>query len=157
MTLTRDILRIVLSVLIGPLIGGIAFFAGADLYETAVAHVPPVFAHPDPTHLIGPLIFFSFFMGLIPALLSGIVTTIIAHRTHSRRRRLLYSAIAGAILSGVLVGWVVVTGDTSIAPPPVFITIAALSGGLAALIVVLIVEQVGRRHHRHVAPPPDAG
>jgi hypothetical protein len=141
----RDILRVALSLLLGPIVGGIVFFAAAALYETAIAHAPvTVLSAPDPSHLIGPIIFFSYFLGCLPALLTGIAASIIAHRTRSTAWRLVLSTIAGALASVVIIGWVVVNGDTSIAPPPIFIAVAAVSGGVAALVVMVIAERIGR-------------
>jgi hypothetical protein len=141
----RDLQRIVFNLVLGPLIGGMLFFVAAALYELAVAPPPdgaPIL-HFDAKNLPW-LIGFTYFVSILPALLNGVVTSIAVHWTRSRPLRYLAALLSGAVWSGLFIGWVIQTGDTSIAPPEIFTPLAALLGALTSLIVFVLFEGLFR-------------
>lgn len=141
----RDLQRIVFNLVLGPLLGGLLFFAAAALYELAVAAPPddtPIL-HFDPKNLPW-LIGFTYFVSILPALLNGIVTSLAVHWTPSRPLRLIIALLSGALWSGLLIGWVIAAGDTSIAPPEIFTPLAAILGALTSLVIFVLFEGLFR-------------
>jgi hypothetical protein len=141
----RDLQRIVFNLVLGPLVGGVLFFAAAALYERTAAAPPngaPIL-HFDPRNLPW-LIGFTYFVSIPPALLNGIVTSLAMHWTARRSRRWLAALVSGAVWSGLLIGWVIETGDTSIAPPEIFTPLAAILGALTSLLVFVLFEALFR-------------
>ena len=59
--------------------------------------------------------------------------------------RAAVALLSGAVWTGLLIGGVVATGDTSIAPPGVFIPLATILGALTSLIVFALFEGLFRR------------
>ena len=147
----RDLQRIAFNLILGPLIGGFLFFVTAAIYEVSVANAAAgsLLANFDPVRSIPPLIAFTYFVGLIPALLNGIVTSIVSRRTHRTGPRIVAALASGAVWSGLIIGGVVATGDTAIAPPAVFTAMAVVFGAIASLAVYLLFEWFVRAvHHR---------
>jgi hypothetical protein len=149
----RDLQRVVFNLVLGPLIGGILFFAAAALYELLAA--PPAdgapILHFDPKNLPW-LIGFTYFVSILPALLNGVVTSLAVHWTRNRPLRLIIALLSGAVWSGLLIGWVIAAGDTSIAPPEIFIPLAAILGAVTSLIVFVLFESLFRP--RRIAAGP---
>ena len=144
----RDLQRIIFNLVLGPLIGGVLFFAGAAIYEALVAHTPDIlFGNMDPFRAILSLLLFAYIVAAVPALLNGITTAVFSHLVHERGPFLTLCFLSGGLWSGLIIGWVVVTGDTAIAPPPIFITMAAVFGAIGSVVVALLFDRfvpVGR-------------
>jgi hypothetical protein len=140
----RDLQRIVFNLVLGPLLGGILFFAAAALYEllAAPAEGAPIL-HFDPKNLPW-LIGFTYFVSILPALLNGVATSLAVHWTRSRPLRVVAALLSGAVWSGLLIGWVIAAGDTSIAPPEIFTPLAAILGALTSLIIFVLFEGLFR-------------
>ena len=149
----RDLQRIVFNLVLGPLLGGILFFAAAALYELAAAQPPggAAILHFDIKNLPW-LIGFTYFVSVLPALLNGIVTSLAVRWTPSRPLRFLIALLSGAVWSGLLIGWVIATGDTSIAPPVIFTPLAAILGALTSLIVFVLFEGLFRPRRAAAGP-----
>ena len=138
----RDLQRIVFNLVLGPLIGGVLFFGGAAIYEALVAHTPNIlFGGMDPLRAILSLLLFAYIVAAVPALLNGITTAVLSHLVPARRAFLSLCFLSGAVWSGLIIGWVVITGDTAIAPPPIFITMAAVFGAVGSLVVTLLFDR----------------
>ena len=138
----RDLQRVMFNLVLGPLIGGVLFFAGAALYEAMVAHTPDIlFGGMNPLRAVLSLLLFAYIVAAVPALLSGITTAVLSHLVRHRATFLILCLLTGAVWSGIIIGWIVITGDTAIAPPPVFITMAAIFGALASLVVALLFDR----------------
>jgi len=149
----RDIQRIVFNLVLGPLVGGILFFAAAAIYEALVLHPPeggPVLRF-NPGNLPW-LIGFTYFVSILPALLNGIVTSLAVHLTRSRSVRTLAALLSGAVWSGLLIGWVIAAGDTSIAPPEIFIPLAAILGAVTSVIIFVLFEGLFRPRRAAAGP-----
>ena len=141
----RDIQRIVFNLVFGPLIGGVLFFAAAAIYEAALGQAPSdALLHFDLRNLPW-LIGFTYFVSVLPALLNGIATGLAVHLLRQRWLRALVALVSGGLWSGLLIGWVIATGDTSIAPPAIFTPLAAILGALTSLIVFALFEGLFRR------------
>jgi hypothetical protein len=149
----RDLQRIVFNLVLGPLLGGLLFFAAAALYELLAAPSDDGTAilHFDPKNLPW-LIGFTYFVSILPALLNGVVTSLAVHWTRNRPLRLIIALLSGAVWSGLLIGWVIAAGDTSIAPPEIFIPLAAILGAVTSLIVFVLFESLFRP--RRIAAGP---
>ncbi|HTJ57945.1 MAG TPA: hypothetical protein VL418_10325 [Devosiaceae bacterium] len=150
----RDIQRIAFNLVFAPLIGGFMFFAAAAVYEVSAANVAAgsLFANFDPGRTIPPLLAFTYFVGLIPALLNGIITSLVSHRTTSRGWRVFAALLSGAVWSGLFIGALVATGDTDIAPPGIFTGMAVVFGAIASLAVYELFEWfIMWGHHRRQA------
>jgi hypothetical protein len=141
----RDIQRIIFNLVLGPLVGGILFFAAAAIYEIAIERAPggAAILRFDARNLPW-LIGFTYFVSVLPALLNGIFTSLAVHLTQTRVLRAIVALLSGALWSGLLIGAVVESGDTSIAPPGVFTPLAAILGALTSLIVFALFEGLFR-------------
>ncbi len=154
MILVRDVQRVLLSVLLGPLVGCVSFLTTAVLYEFWVLQSARTLLGEFDIFLAWPpLLLFAYVLGSIPALLSGIAGSIIAHHTPRRGRRIAYSAVAGAIASAGTLWVLILNGEASVVPPHVFVSVVGISGATASLLCTLLIERFGSRRGLPDAPP----
>jgi hypothetical protein len=150
----RDVQRILLNIVLGPLLGCLVVMASGTIFPLHIAGAmqwsltDPLFSESNRELLI-----MGYLFGAPLALLSGIVTTIIAHFTRSSFRRVLYSTLAGGLCGALMVSlllglWNVIKSD--------FVQLASLpivAGTFASLVCTLLIERFGARRRQTSVPP----
>lgn len=138
----RDILRIVFNLALGPLLGGVMFFVVVAIFEVVVLKAPPqVLGNFQPASLPW-LVGFVYLVSALPALLNGVVTSLVSRRTKSVPVRIVAALASGALWSGLIIGAVVSAGDTTVAPPTTFTILATVLGALDSLLVYALFERL---------------
>lgn len=130
----RDILLILFHVLVGPLVGG-AIGVSALLLEAMFLN-RPIFLD-KLVETLPTLIVLSYTLGLVPALVTGLINCVVARKAPSPAVRLLLAALIGALCSVAFLAWII-GGITR----EIFIFSAiALGGALAAVLSTLLAER----------------
>ena len=140
----RNTALLLLSLFVGPGIGGIAFLLLTIIVETAMGRGTPFFGPFWPVALFG-----GYVLGAVPGLLSGIGMIVLSNFVASRVLRLAASALVGALVS-VLCITVMLTSGGAAAPNATILAVIALTGAISALSCMAIVEA------RHPLPTGDA-
>ncbi len=142
----RNTMLLLLSIFVGPGIGGVAFLVLSTVVDGAFGKSgAATMASYWPLVLLG-----GYALGAVPGLLSGIAMIVLSNLVPSRAGRLLVSLLVGAILSvGCIVAMLFHTVGTAFAEP-IFLAVIAIVGGLSALACTAIVEA------RHPLPTSEA-
>lgn len=146
----RALLRTLTFVLTGPPVGMVIMLFGTALYDYATLGTTADFSMVLGSLISPPLLAICYTFGGIPALLDGILATVLARRVGGG---LLYFWVAavGAVLSAIFVCWVILGGSSGIDPmkPWAFVAIIAAGGAGAGVISLGIFDGVTRlRQHR---------
>ena len=134
MQLKRDILLILSHVLVGPLVGGTigvcalvleAMFLGKPILYDRFATVLPT------------LLLWSYVLGFVPALVTGLINCVVARKAPTPSARLLFSALVGTLSSVAFLGWI----NGGFIREIFAFSAIALGGALAAVLSTLLVER----------------
>jgi hypothetical protein len=129
----RNTALLLLSLFVGPGIGGIAFLLLTIIVETAMGRATPFFGSFWPMALFG-----GYVLGAVPGLLSGIGMIILSNFVASRVLRLAASALVGALVSVLCITVMLTSGGA--APNVTILAVIALTGAISALSCMAIVE-----------------
>ncbi len=138
--MSRNIWLLVVSLFLGPAIGGLVFFAFAAVTDGFIAHS----ASQSATGFLGenwPIILVAaYVLGAIPAGMSAVVMMIVGRFLPHRWQRLLASPVVGAIVSAAAIGFFIFADDTNSVDDFIIIGGVALTGAVSAFFCVGLIE-----------------
>ncbi len=132
----RDLWLGLVSVFVGPLIGGVTFIAAAIAIDAMVygEGTPNFMAQHWPIILTAGYVF-----GTIPGLVFAVIIAVLSRRIAALRQRLLVAAIVGAVVSVGLLSLVLFGGSLS-GLDPVVAAALGITGAVAGVISLGLVE-----------------
>jgi hypothetical protein len=146
-------LRILTFGLIGPPVGMVVMLFGTASYDYFLLGTTGDFSMVFGSLISPPMLAICYVFGGVPALLDGILASVLARRVNGG---LLYfwAAAAGAVLSAIFVCWVILGGSSGIDPmkPWAFVGIVAATGAGAGVISLGVFDGVTRLRQRRPQP-----
>jgi hypothetical protein len=138
----RSAIIILTQVLLGPPVGALVFLLEVNLYEIANSGTGvPASILFFGLHLV---LLTAYVLGVLPALISGLLMALLLHRSWSFGRRLAASLPVGAGASVVILGWLLLGLPGAIPWYIILVSIAA-TGAAAGLVSTLAAEPLLRR------------
>lgn len=127
-------LHILVTVLVGPPIGALALLA------TYLHHFKPPASASSLAEIAFAMAYFTYSIGIIPAIISASLSNAASHRTQSAVHHLMLSPIFGAVAAGMLAIFPLLSGRWN----PGGIALFTLIGALAAFGTTLLTYLISR-------------
>lgn len=136
----RNIWLLVVSLVIGPAIGGTVFFAFASITDAVIVHsgggsAGEFLGNNWPIILIA-----AYTLGMVPAFVSAILMITVMRWLPQRWQRLTAAPIVGALVSAAAIGVFLFADDVNSVDDISIISGVALTGAISALCCVGLVE-----------------
>ena len=136
----RNIWLLVVSIFIGPLIGGLVFFTFATVTDGIIVHsaggsASSFLGDNWPIILIG-----AYTLGVIPAGVSAVIMMIVGRFLPQRWQRLVVGPVIGAVVSAAAIGVFLFADDVNSVDDFIIISGVALTGAVSAFLCVALIE-----------------
>jgi hypothetical protein len=135
----RNVWLLILSVLVGPLIGSGAFMAGTTLFDWLFAGGGPG-AFSFLVEYWPIILSAGYTFGFLPALVFALVMAWLSPRIPSVGARLGTATLVGAFASLAIIGFFVVGGFAGIADSLYILVAVFLTGGIAGSVCMAVIE-----------------
>lgn len=141
----RDAELFLVSCILGPPVGALAFFIGSALVTPTAAGTLPRLGSGIMLAVQPFVLALSYLVGLLPAAISAILGAALARFVATRRRRILAAPLLGAIATVIAVlGVSVLYGAAGVGKAELEILVAlSLTGAASALICTALIERFG--------------
>jgi hypothetical protein len=137
----RDVELVVLTLVLGPPIGGLVFLFGAFGIDTLTGRAAPPSL--SSTISVMPMVLvFSYILGGIPAALNAAATVVLSRFLRRPWERLIAAPLTGAALSVLGALWFVFSPAGGVSPG-LFLSLIALTGAVSSLVCVAFIERFG--------------
>jgi hypothetical protein len=145
----RNVWLLITSIIIGPLIGSVAFMIGTTLFDWPYAGQQSGAVKFLANYW--PLILSSgYALGLIPAVIFAVAMIILSRRIPRRSGRLWVASVVGAAISGVCIGLFLTGGFAGVTDSLYILGAVVVTGAIAGLVCMALVELF------HPLPAPTA-
>jgi hypothetical protein len=135
----RNVWLLLMSVVVGPLLGSLAFMAGATIFDALFAGGGPgAFAFMADYWPI--VLTTGYAAGCIPALIFALVMMALSPRIPRRRTRLWVAPLVGAAASLVIIGFFVLGALSGWADNAGTLLAIALTGAFSGFVSMLVIE-----------------
>ncbi len=138
--MARNIWLLVVSLFLGPAIGGLVFFAFATVTDGIVTHA----AGRSAASFLGenwPIILVAaYVLGSIPAGISAVITIVSSRFLQYRWQRLVVGTAIGGLVSAITIGVFIFADETNSVDDFIIIGGVALTGAVSAFCCVGLVE-----------------
>jgi hypothetical protein len=136
----RNIWLLVVSLFLGPAIGGAVFFAFATITDGIIVHS----AGGSASNFLGdnwPIILIAAYtLGVIPAGVSAIIMMIVVRWLPQRWQRLVAGPVIGALVSAAGIGIFIFADDVNSIDDFVIISGVALTGAVSGFLCIGLIE-----------------
>lgn len=132
----RNILLLLLSLFVGPGIGGVVFLLLAGFVDAIVGESGTAFMGS-----FWPIVLFAaYVLGAVPGLLSGIAMIVLSNVVPNRFGRLATATLVGAVISPACIATILFADMSRAANSSTMLIVIAIVGAVSALACNSIVE-----------------
>ena len=138
--MARNVWLLVVSLFLGPAIGGLVFFAFATITDGIIAHSSGQSASRFLDENWPIILIAAYTLGAIPAGVSAVIMMIVARLLPRLWQRLVAGPVIGALVSAAAIGVFIFADDVNSVDDFIIISGVALTGAVSAFFCVGLIE-----------------